>query len=267
MGSMKTTLEPPLSSEREYTRLLLGYVRSISSFVKSTTIKNIEPIEKSYKQSVRSDGLEDDAQSSFDEILALSLLLMPTIRQRIVERFEFVDRWNYREWSTLIKQAVKQKRIDPKRLIQQAPPGVPVFEQFIGPLRDAWVAENVALVKGLSDRLAEEIASIIRREISGGGNVQSIKQAIEHRLEVTKARAKLIAEDQVFKLHSDLTMYRAQSVGSDQYIWRTMRDERVRQSHREREGKIFSWSKPPAGGRHPGQEIRCRCRAEPLLKK
>ncbi len=34
------------------------------------------------------------------------------------------------------------------------------------------------------------------------------------------------------------------------YIWRTRRDSKVRSSHAEREGQIFSWDDPPEGG-HP----------------
>ncbi|MBF0246701.1 MAG: minor capsid protein [Alphaproteobacteria bacterium] len=42
------------------------------------------------------------------------------------------------------------------------------------------------------------------------------------------------------------------------YIWRTMGDSKVRSSHSEREGQVFSWDHPPAGG-HPGEAPGCRC--------
>ena len=48
------------------------------------------------------------------------------------------------------------------------------------------------------------------------------------------------------------------------YIWRTRRDGKVRSSHAEREGQIFSWDDPPQGG-HPGEDYGCRCTAEPYL--
>ena len=32
------------------------------------------------------------------------------------------------------------------------------------------------------------------------------------------------------------------------YIWRTVGDDRVRSSHEERDGEIFAWDEPPAGG-------------------
>lgn len=45
------------------------------------------------------------------------------------------------------------------------------------------------------------------------------------------------------------------------YIWRTTGDNKVRSSHAERDGKVFSWDLPPEGG-HPGEDYNCRCRAE-----
>ena len=48
----------------------------------------------------------------------------------------------------------------------------------------------------------------------------------------------------------------------DYYIWHTRKDEKVRDKHAEREGKIFNWHVPPEGG-HPGEDYNCRCWAEP----
>ncbi|PZX44501.1 SPP1 gp7 family putative phage head morphogenesis protein [Roseinatronobacter thiooxidans] len=48
------------------------------------------------------------------------------------------------------------------------------------------------------------------------------------------------------------------------YIWRTCRDGKVRSSHVEREGQVFSWDDPPEGG-HPGEDYNCRCTAGPFF--
>lgn len=46
------------------------------------------------------------------------------------------------------------------------------------------------------------------------------------------------------------------------YVWRTRNDGKVRSSHADREGQVFSWDDPPTGG-HPGKDYNCRCTAEP----
>lgn len=54
-----------------------------------------------------------------------------------------------------------------------------------------------------------------------------------------------------------------QDSSNGQYIWRTVQDDHVRSSHRQREGQVFSWNAPPEGG-HPGEDYNCRCWAEPI---
>lgn len=51
---------------------------------------------------------------------------------------------------------------------------------------------------------------------------------------------------------------------TEQYVWRTQHDERVRTSHRVNDGRIFSWSEPPLTG-HPGEDYNCRCEAIPYI--
>lgn len=52
----------------------------------------------------------------------------------------------------------------------------------------------------------------------------------------------------------------------DYYIWRTKGDDKVRDRHKERDGKVFNWHIPPEGG-HPGEDYNCRCWAEPYVPK
>ena len=47
----------------------------------------------------------------------------------------------------------------------------------------------------------------------------------------------------------------------DYYVWRTMEDEKVRESHALRDGKVYNWNLPPEGG-NPGEDYNCRCLAE-----
>ena len=46
------------------------------------------------------------------------------------------------------------------------------------------------------------------------------------------------------------------------YVWYTRNDNKVRNLHAERHGKIFRWDTPPQGG-HPGEDYNCRCLAIP----
>ena len=52
---------------------------------------------------------------------------------------------------------------------------------------------------------------------------------------------------------------------TEQYVWETRGDSKVRVSHRRNEGKIFRWDNPPPTG-HPGQDYNCRCLAIPYYE-
>jgi SPP1 gp7 family putative phage head morphogenesis protein len=92
-----------------------------------------------------------------------------------------------------------------------------------------------------------------------------IYDIMSERTDVTDSRARLIARDQTAKLNGELTQIRQQDLGVESYVWRTVGDERVRDTHEENDGQTFAWSDPPAETGHPGEDYQCRCWAEPIL--
>ncbi len=60
-----------------------------------------------------------------------------------------------------------------------------------------------------------------------------------------------------------LNQAQQKAMGIEFYVWITQHDGRVRDSHAERDDKIFRWDNPPEGG-HPSQDYGCRCYARPL---
>jgi SPP1 gp7 family putative phage head morphogenesis protein len=104
----------------------------------------------------------------------------------------------------------------------------------------------------------EEIAKDVRKYLNPNAtDALGRKQNVVY-------KAKFIARDQVAKLNGQISQSRQQDLGVRRYIWRTSGDERVRDSHRKKEGKIFSWDSPPDTG-HPGEDFQCRCTAEPVI--
>lgn len=129
---------------------------------------------------------------------------------------------------------------------------------------DAFVADNVRLIKSLPDQAMNEIEATVLRGVRAGKRAADIASEIQGRFEVSKSRAVLIARDQVGKFNGEQTELRHREIGIDAYIWRTSRDERVRPEHAAREGKRYLYSDPPEDG-NPGEAIQCRCTAEPDL--
>ena len=136
-------------------------------------------------------------------------------------------------------------------------------------LEDILVAttrENVSLIKSIPEEYFKKIESIVFTGTTQGRNSQSMIKEIQKLNNSTTKRAKLIARDQSSKLNSALNQQRQQNLGVEEYIWRTAGDERVRDSHKSKNGKIFRWDSPPADTGHPGEDIQCRCVAQPIIK-
>ncbi len=79
-----------------------------------------------------------------------------------------------------------------------------------------------------------------------------------------KRRIALEQERMEHRFKQGLDGYRQETLGIDQYIWRTQDDGKVRPLHRQYDDQVFSWDTPPADG-HPGDAYNCRCLAEPVL--
>lgn len=129
------------------------------------------------------------------------------------------------------------------------------------------VRNNVDLIKTIPEFHFKKIKDVIEKGVAAGDDVHSLKKFIEGINGQNTRRAKLIARDQLQKLNGVLVQARQQSIGVKGYIWRTSKDERVRKSHRDNDGKAFQWDSPPRETGHPGEDIQCRCVAEPDLSQ
>lgn len=136
-------------------------------------------------------------------------------------------------------------------------------------LEDILVAttrENVALIRSIPEEYFKKIETVVFTGTTRSNAAGSMIKQIQKIGKVTANRAKLIARDQTSKLNAALTQQRSENLGVEEYIWRTAGDERVRETHRSKNGKVFRWDNPPKDTGHPGQDIQCRCVAQPIIK-
>lgn len=136
------------------------------------------------------------------------------------------------------------------------------------------VKENVALATSIPRKHFARMERAVKDAIANGTTTNELAEMIrlnylranirESDLGLAVRRARLIARDQVQKALAEETRLEQEELGIERYIWRTVRDERVRPEHVAREGRTFSWDDPPDDG-HPGEPINCRCFAEPVV--
>lgn len=100
-------------------------------------------------------------------------------------------------------------------------------------------------------------------------DIETVSQKLKRLNRNKKARAKNAAKQSARNILGNANARNAQNaakkLGLELYVWRTMKDDKVRASHEEREGVVYNWSDPPEGG-HPSEDWGCRCIASPFYK-
>ena len=136
-------------------------------------------------------------------------------------------------------------------------------------LRD-FLETQVQLITSLPLQAAQRVHELATGQIYSGARYGELVEEIMRTGQVTRNRATMIARTETARVSSALTMVRATHVGSTHYVWRTVRDRRVRSSHKKMEGRVIAWNDPPTPDigvppYHAGQIWNCRCFAEVIL--
>ena len=129
-------------------------------------------------------------------------------------------------------------------------------------LLESFVDEHLKLIKSVQREHLDKIGLAIKRGIREGRLHKEIAKDIRQMTDMSKRRAQLIARNAPLQYSGALTKQHQMNAGIKQYHWQTSHDERVRASHKSREGKIYSWDGP---GPHPRSEVNCRCDAVPMV--
>ena len=254
----------PDSIEREYMRKFNKILNRLEKLIKARVVKELPKlVEQHNKKLPTSDRMD------------------ATIAQKVAKLFVSIEKSLADLPTSMVQGAAEDiaKKTNKFNKAQVAK----VFKSVVGVDllgKEPWLAEqlemfsigNANLISDVSQQFINNTQQTVMEGLRQGLRHEEIAKRILSKsgkglasdLRKAKKRAALIARDQVSKLNGQLTQLRQENVGVQKYIWRTVRDSRVRNSHREREGKEFDWSNPPSDG-HPGEPINCRCFAEPVL--
>lgn len=248
----------PLSLERTYLRALWERIEALREAVRSELIPKLSEIQSQARRnapqtSARQDAWIDDIGKAISEAVRLFGLRVTdaSTRRLASDIASQVSAFNYKEVDQQLDRAL----------------GVNVFisEPWLEDQLKAYSVRNYDLIKSIEDREIARLNQVVTQGFAQGQRWETISDDIEATFDVSKRDAERLARDQVNKMNGELTRLRQTSLGVDKYVWTTAGDERVRDSHAAKEGKVFSWDKPPADTGHPGEDINCRCIALPVL--
>jgi SPP1 gp7 family putative phage head morphogenesis protein len=224
----------PKSKELEYTKYIRGQVNNI--------FKNTREIIKKKGKLRFKDELVDDVEQLLKEILTKS--------------FNEAKVNNFVSAYFLSLNILLDKRL-------QAGLGVTVG-LINKELLDLIVSQNVQLISTLHADLLKDIQFIITQSIIEGETIPQITSKIRAVQDKGLFRAETIAITETAKASSQLNRARFKELGIVKARWSTAKDDRVRDCHKNRNGKEYDLSKGLYSGcddktLQVGEDFRCRC--------
>jgi SPP1 gp7 family putative phage head morphogenesis protein len=254
MREKKQKTAPPVSSPKTpevvYRKKLLALVKSLEKNTNELILPLLVQLEPEYVQDQYAQTLEE----AFNNLRNLYIGIRAPAK---IISSAFVS----------VTNAVNRERFNKS---MQSAIGVSLPDilsnEGIGDIIVGSVAENVSLIQSIPEEYFKKLEGVVFRGTMSGETSKSLIEEIRAIYPVTENRAKLIARDQTSKVNSDLNQTRQTNLGVTEYIWRTAEDGRVRETHRENNGKTFRWDKPPAATGHPGNDVNCRCVAQAIIQ-
>lgn len=239
-------------------RTELWYRQQLKQFVKTMT----DDVERAMQQPQGSFFMDD--ADGFKAISAKALM-------KALEKYEksdrtsqaeniangFVSRGDAQNQQEVSKNLKNQTGIDLSAYLGNSP--------NIAEKVNAMTTANVQLIKSIHSQYLDKVQNAVTQSLVKGTLNKDLVQQIKDIGKTTEKRAIFIARDQSSKLNAALTQARHEEVGIKKYMWSTSGDERVRESHAEKDGKVFEYANPPADTGHPGHDFNCRCVAIPVL--
>lgn len=259
--------------EAWYRREMLAYLTEMQTDISKTLYPQLRALEDQFT----ADGFKrtlDSFVDTFSTTLAgLRSRWLLTNKQALALAAQFVGRMDKKTKQQLEKSVGKAMGVDLAQLVKS---------EGLSAALDASIRENVRLITSIPAEFLDKIQRIVDAETIKGRSGTSIISQIQEVYPVSQNRARLIARDQSNKVNGDITRERQTASGIRGYRWRTVGDDAVRESHKERNGKVYAWRPEDVGKRldsgevmldpeaedigHPGEDIQCRCIAEPILE-
>lgn len=270
----RTPLKYPQHLERDYARITNAYMRMLNSTI-AECLPEIKALITEYQPdppnfATRTDAKDKGDWTEFSRMIRQVLERAEAELKKKTSSFDLIRKLN-----DLENRARKYSIHEWKRVVRQTL-GINIFDdyydgEFFREHTRQWVQENVDLITTITEQPLKRMYNIISGGQYAGKTAAEMGRQIQEAYNVTKSHARFIARDQMAKLNAQITKQQQTDAGITEYVWRTVGDARVRDSHRHLNGKRFKYSDPPVvdaktGRRaNPGEDYQCRCVALPVF--
>jgi SPP1 gp7 family putative phage head morphogenesis protein len=142
---------------------------------------------------------------------------------------------------------------------------------------EALAADYNKNLKLYIQKFSQDSVKNLREAVEGnaqeGYRFDNLTEVIRHRYGVTANKAKFLARQETGLFMAKYRKQRFDQAGVRKYKWSTAHDERVRDSHKHLDGRVFAYDQPPVTDRatgaknNPGEDFNCRCLDIPILEQ
>lgn len=267
----------PKSEEISYKVALLKFVYFIEKNIKTILLPVVRNMPSTFNKDalyeIHYDSFSDDIEDALEEIKLLVKPYRDLLIASLPTRFRKLALFTTKQVAKSLTDVVSVKVSEDLTTNIFNNPLRPNLRELV----KSATLTNARLIKSIEDKFLDEVAITIQTSYSSGLSANTITKQIKQKFGVTENRARLIARDQIGKLHSDVVRDEHLTLGITEYKWLTSNDERVRASHKVMNDKICSWfdatiykdsvndkewkKRSSIGGveLHPGQDYQCRC--------
>lgn len=134
----------------------------------------------------------------------------------------------------------------------------------------ASIGENVGLIRSIPTEYLGDVSKYVWEAVSGGFDLGTLTDNLQHAYHISRNRAALIAVDQSNKATAVIEQARREELDIDEAIWQHSSAAKVpRKSHVAAHGKTFKVSKGMLiDGEYilPGMKIRCGCTSKSVIR-
>lgn len=241
----------PRLLEATYKKDLVRVVKPLFDQIRDNIMPMLSSFISEHAVNVKTDAWPDQIERLID---SLRITINKNADIAMTHAFDIgqnVSMFNREQWRKVTKSVIGVE------LLQSEP--------WLDSHLRSFAFNNAALIKNAQEQTVTRVSDVVRTGVLSGRRHTEIAKDLYGEIDKTKKHVRFIARDQVSKLNGELSGLRQQSVGIEEYTWKTALDERVRDNHRSKEGKRFKWSEPPTDTGHPGYDYQCRCYAEPVF--
>ncbi len=274
---VKSAYEPkyPYRAEKEYAAVSRAYEDMLDISLK----RSLPSVMKAYKREMRGDSREDgisDFPSRLRRAIREAAIRIGDmsgafgLEAKIEKIARMIQEHAIKEWSRSVSRTFGI-RIPVDRYRDE------VYEQAV----QKWISDNASQIRSMPVNTLFEVEKLISDAYRNGTAPGKLEKQIRKKCASEKRRAEQWAVYRVSSLNAFMARMQHEDAGVRRYVWLSARDDRVRESHRSFDGKIYSWDDPPAewyrsktrgivytGYRYnPGEAPGCRCCAVPVFDK